>query len=298
MVCEKTLDLGASIGRQDTPQACLEVIDDAWRGDDEVAGDQRLAHAARPALALEPHAGGYDSAWAGVGGFVDVCSARAIDLADEVIRADLVGTELGSKVFLLGRRDAWPELEAQALVQSVEKGGVNRRDRRRPDQQLLERHHSLLGPVEVALGELRRRDIEAGNHARRVHVYKNRALIDQAVAVEKAAGAAELAPTNLDVVARTESGADAESNGEASRDCTADCCADVCERFARQAAAREHQLPGDLALIQVDRAAAGDAPHESDVVGAHIVELHLAAQRLMAADEHSRPEAEESHGIR
>src|SRR6185437_13810396 len=130
----------------------------------------------------------------------------------------------------------------------------------------------------------------------RVHVDQHGALVDQRVAVEKAARPADLPPADLDVVARPVARIDPQAR-EAVRDGLADLAREVSEGGDPERRAVEDERPAELALVEVDRAAARDAAHEPDAVRAAIVHAHLARERLMAADERRGREAHEADGI-
>jgi hypothetical protein len=60
----------------------------------------------------------------------------------------------------------------------------------------------------------------------------------------------------------------------------------------------EHQVPADLPLVEVQPAAAGDAPPDLDAVRPAVVEPHLVRQHLVHAHERARPEALEADRLR
>src|SRR4029078_885401 len=60
----------------------------------------------------------------------------------------------------------------------------------------------------------------------------------------------------------------------------------------------EHELPAELAFVEIDRAAAGDPPRDRYAVGAAIVDANLPRERLMPADQRRRRKAQEADGVR
>ena len=168
--------------------------------------------------------------------------------------------------------------DAQTLGEPRKQRLLDRFDRWRRAEQLLQRHHPLRRRVERALGELGFRDFQRGGHFGRVHVHQHRALIEQRVLVEEAAGAADLAPVDLDVVARPVPGGDAELAQACGRS-FADLARQLGERADPERLAVEDELPAELALVEIDRAAAGDAPDHADAVGAAIVAARSRSTR-------------------
>ena len=59
----------------------------------------------------------------------------------------------------------------------------------------------------------------------------------------------------------------------------------------------KHQLPAQLSLIHVNGAAASDAARYANAVVLAMVEPDLPAERLVAADQRRRREAQEADGV-
>ena len=59
----------------------------------------------------------------------------------------------------------------------------------------------------------------------------------------------------------------------------------------------ENQLPAELALIKIERTAAGDAPADADTGRLAGVEIEFVRQGLMAADQHAGRELQEADRV-
>jgi hypothetical protein len=122
-------------------------------------------------------------------------------------------------------------------------------------------------------------------------------LVDQDIAVEESTGPADLAAVDFDVVPRPEACIDAQP-AESRRRGIADFPCKVRQGCYSQRAAMKYQLPSELPLVQVDCAAAGNTPDDADVVRPAIVEIDLAAQVLVPADQGRRRETQEADRVR
>ena len=131
--------------------------------------------------------------------------------------------------------------------------------------------------IESAPGERSRRNVEAREHVGGIEVDQQGALKEDACSLGEAAGAADLAAVDLDVVARPVARRDAERlqaqllqprrySGSA--------------RQGREPQRRpiEDQFPAELAFVEVEGAAAGDAGARLDAMRVAIVELDLATR--------------------
>ena len=116
------------------------------------------------------------------------------------------------------------------------------------------------------------------------------------MAIEEAAGAADLAAIDFDVVARAVARRYAELV-EAEGEGFADAFGHVREIAHAQGGAVEQQLPADLAFVEIKTAAAGDAAADLDAVGAAIVGLDLLAQELVHADQRRGAKSDEADGV-
>ncbi|MBM3367747.1 MAG: hypothetical protein FJY43_05620 [Betaproteobacteria bacterium] len=152
------------------------------------------------------------------------------------------------------------------------------------------------GVLEVAPRQLFHRDAQRLDHAQRFEVHQQRALEEHGVAVDDAASAAQLAALDLDVVAGPEFRRHAEAF-QSRRGGGADACGDRGE-VGSEPASLEHQLPAGLSFVQVQAAAAGDAPPDLDAVGRAVLEPHLVAEHLVQADESAGAKAQEADGLR
>ena len=54
----------------------------------------------------------------------------------------------------------------------------------------------------------------------------------------------------------------------------------------------KHELPAELAFVEIDRTTTRDAAHDTDTVLAAVVEIDLATQVLMPADQGRRRKAQ------
>ena len=147
-----------------------------------------------------------------------------------------------------------------------------------------------------ALGQFGGGDVQKRRHLGAVHVVKRGALVEDRVAVEKAAGARDLAALDLDIVAGAVVRGDAEAR-QARRRRLADRLRDLAQRGKPQRVAVEHQFPAELALIQVKRAAAGHPPPDADSCGAAGVEVQFLTDRLMTANQNRGRKGQEPHRV-
>ena len=99
--------------------------------------------------------------------------------------------------------------------------------------------------------------IQRGQHPRGSMSIKHRALIEQRVAVEEAAGAADLAAARPRCRYAGETGPRCRA-GQGPRRPPRRCARKFVERRDAKRGAMEHELEAELAFIHVDRAAAGD----------------------------------------
>ena len=187
--------------------------------------------------------------------------------------------------------------DAEALGEAVEQTLVDRGEIRQAlAEQLAHRDDALPGRGQLALGELFDRHLERGDHLRGIEIDEQRALVEQRGAIEEAAGAADLAPVDLDVVARPVARRHAELV-EPERRRLADPPRRLVEIAQAEARAVEDQLPPDLALVEIETAAAGDAPADLDAAAAAMIDTDLVAQDLVHADQRRGAEAQEADGV-
>ena len=220
-----------------------------------------------------------------------------IDLGDVVVGADLL-VEGGGRSGLEARVDVAPfggDTEALGEAGEERLADLRRRGGCRA-QQGLQRGDAGAGVVEGAFGELGLGHVEGLQHAGGVHVEQDGRLIEERVAGEEAAGAGDLAAVDLDVVPRAVFRRDAELR-EPQRDGLADAARGVAQGGQIEALAMEDQFEAELALVHVERAAAGNAADSLDTVVAAPIGADLARQRLMAADQRRGREGEEADGV-
>ena len=220
--------------------------------------------------------------------------ARIVDSGDERRRADfLIAQPLRQGLFRLARfgcgaGDPQPGLEAgdqRGLKACHRQVGVR--------QQGAQGGHP--GRRRCAL--LRSCHVDCGHHRRQVEIDQRRALVHDDVIVEIAAGAADLLPIHDDVGRRAVFGGDAEGR-EAGRRRRANPRGHVRQGRHTDFPPVADDLPAELALVQIDRAAAGNAPHDADAGLPAVIELQLPAQILVPADQRGRREAQEAHRVR
>ena len=113
------------------------------------------------------------------------------------------------------------------------------------------------------LASFSRRNVEAGEHLRRIEIDQQCALIEDEVAVEETAGAADLAAVDFDIVARPVARRHAELL-QAKRGRLADAPCDFGKVGRPQSRAIENEFPANLSLVEVEAAAAGDPPYRLD----------------------------------
>ena len=147
----------------------------------------------------------------------------------------------------------------QAVIDGLEIGQGVAQDFAHGDDALRRRNRSRAWRA-FPLGTLRHASIFAG-----IEVDQQRALIEDEVAVEEAAGAADLAAVDLDIVARPVARRHAELL-QAERGGLADAPRHFGEIRQPERGAVEDQLPADLPLVEIEAAAAGDPAHGLDAV--------------------------------
>ena len=123
------------------------------------------------------------------------------------------------------------------------------------------------------------RNFEASQHLRRVEVDQQSALIEDEVAFEEAAGAADLAALDFDIVARPVAGRHAELL-QAKRCRLADAPRHFGKVGQPERCPIEHQLPADLPLVEIEAATAGDPAHGLDAVRLAVIELDLLTEDI------------------
>ena len=202
---------------------------------------------------------------------------------------------LGQRLFELGRL-APLRRKLQVLAEPLEERGLDLVERRHAAESLAQRDHPAPRVVEVASSELVEWHFERLDHPRRIEVDQQRALEEKRPAVDQTAGAADLAPVHLDVVARAELGRHAQAP-QPRRRSAADPRRDRREVRA-EGPALQHQFPADLAFVQIQAAAAGDAAPDLDAAAAAVFETHLVAEDLVQANERRRAKAQETDRLR
>ena len=150
--------------------------------------------------------------------------------------------------------------------------------------------------IDPTFGELFGRNFEASQHLRRIEIDQQRALIEDEVAFEKAASAADLSAVHFDVVARPVSRRHAQLL-QAERGRLADASSDFGEVSHPQSCTVEYQLPANLSLVEIEAATAGDPPHRLDTVRLAVIELDLVTEELVNADQGGGAKAQEADGI-
>ena len=165
------------------------------------------------------------------------------------------------------------------LAKALQQRAIDLLERRHASEQLAQGHDALARVFQVAPRELLHRDAQHVDHARGIEVDEQRPLEKKRRAVGDATRAAELSAVDFDVVAGTELSGDTEAlqprgggaaNARRSR----------CEIRA-QGAAREHELPADLAFVQVQSAAARDAAADLDALARAVLQPHLVREHLV-----------------
>ena len=134
-------------------------------------------------------------------------------------------------------------------------------------------------------GTLRQASIFAG-----IEIDQQCALIEDEVAFEKTAGAADLAAVHLDIIARPVSRRHAELL-QAKRGGLADAPRDFGKISHAQSCTIEHKFPANLPLVEIEAATAGDPPHGLDAVRLAVIELDLVAEELVDADQGAKGES-------
>ena len=115
-------------------------------------------------------------------------------------------------------------------------------------------------------------------------------------AVGEAAGAADLAALDFDIVARPVAGRHAELL-QAQRCGLADAPGHFGKVGQPERRPIEHQFPADLPLVEIEAAAAGDPAHGLDAVRPAVIELDLLTEILMDADQCRGAKAQEADGV-
>ena len=108
-------------------------------------------------------------------------------------------------------------------------------------------------------------------------------MVKNEIAVEEAAGAADLAAIDFDIVARPIVRGHAECP-KTERSRFANAPGHLGKVRDAQGRAIEDQFPADLTFVEIKPAAAGNPPHGFDAVRLAIVELELVTEILMDAD--------------
>ena len=255
---EKSLHRGAGVRSRDARAGCLQIEHGARRADEEVAGDQRFANA----VALRALRGGVrahgPAATHQRRRDLRRLAARIVEQPHEFIGAELLLVQAPRERLLESGGFAPLRLEPEVLAEALEQRLLDLGERGHAAQHLGERDHAPARIVEIAPRELVDRHLQHLDHARRIEVDEQRPLEEERRAVDQAAGAADLPAVHLDIVARTELGRHAQPlqpRGRRAADARRDCA-----QVGAQAAALERKLPADLALVEIQAAAAGDAP--------------------------------------
>ncbi|MDD2860589.1 MAG: hypothetical protein PHI71_05890 [Acidiphilium sp.] len=184
-------------------QGRLDVADRAGRGDEKIAGDRAIGDPVAR-RSLEPQIDPHPSA--GIGGetmAADGIAGGGRRLAfDEGGRADLT-VEQFRRARFLGLGDLAPDrIDPERFGKAVQQRGHDLADRGcRAAAEHGERDHAIGDRSRPVFRELVGGHVEARHHPHRIDIEQHGALKTHQPAVEKSAGAAELAAIDLDIVA-------------------------------------------------------------------------------------------------
>ena len=279
-------------------QMRFQIEDHARRRDEEIAGDQHFAEAVE-ARAFQPHMRRHRCRRRPYDG--RHCTSRAgcgiVDAVQEFVRADLVVVVArGQRFFCLRdraplRRDAEPLGEAfdQRLLD------VGQRRHRRPASSLSVTTRcaaeSSARLASFSCGTLSAASMRAGSISTRTVPWKITVLPSMKPPVPlilRPSTSMSLRGRNFAATPSFPSPAATPSQSALRQ---------IAERGEPERRFVEHQFEAELALVHIDRAAAGDAARQPDAVCAAILDPHLARQRLVAADQHRRRELDEAQRV-
>ena len=189
------------------------------------------------------------------------------------------------------------KLNAELAFESLGEVALDESELRTPAEQVLEIGDAFARRGDRFIGQLLGRDAQHAQHLPNVKVDQQRALIQQRVAVERAAGAGDFLAIDLDIVARTVARIDAERADRGRRGMT-DALGNRLHVRSAELALVQIQLPAELRFIEINRAAAGDTALDRDVVRLAIVEIELLLGTLVIAEQRARRKAQKPQSTR
>ncbi len=145
-------------------------------------------------------------------------------------------------------------------------------------------------------GKFLGRNAQYPQHFFHVELHQQRTLVQQGIALERAAGAGNFPALHLDVVTRAVPRLDPQS-GDSPRRGFADAAGNQGHVGTAEIALGQVELPADLGFIEIDRPAAGDAALHGNGVGAAVVEIEFLLRALVVAEQRARTEAQEAQSI-
>ena len=131
----------------------------------------------------------------------------------------------------------------------------------------------------------------------RIHIDENCALVDEDIAVEETAGAADFSPVHFDIISWPEFRIDPQFTKPHRRRITDFCC-NIGQGGYPQRRPVENQLPAQLSFVKIDRPAAGNPANCAYPVGGAVFQVHLPAQVLVPTNQCCRRKSQETNGVR